>query len=284
MRVKAIQDLAQLPDPAFFEQVQEGMALCVSNAKRISDDCMALMDTKRVRGADILRIAAEEEGAKVLILLDAVRCPRAALPAEFGRQLQYFNDHLAKGIYAEYCRRRPATFEDVGRWVNRERKEFYLDGPNDVDWIFYNDILRRREETIYVDFVENDGQHVWHDPMMLEAIGLPFMRRTESPVLRLLNALTEAGCLASSALEIIAKVWRPAAIDEAFSWPALQELTLKTLEAMEQRGLLKTHADDVCAVIVNEWSFPMYALDLRKERVDKNELRQAQQQWSAGSW
>lgn len=280
MRVKAIQDLAQLSDPAFFEEVQEGMALCVSNAKRIGDDCVALMDTKRARGAEILRIAAEEEGVKVLILLDAVRCPRATFPAEFGRQLQYFNDHLAKGIYAEYCHRRPATFGDVRRWVDRERKEFYLDGPNDVDWIFYNDILRRREETIYVDFVENDGHHVWHDPLMLEALGLPLMRRAETPVLRLLNALSEAGCLSSSSLDTIAEVWRPTTIDDDLSWPDLRELNFKTLEVMEQRGVLKTQADEVCSVIVNEWSFPMYPLDLRKERVDKNGLRQVQQQWS----
>jgi hypothetical protein len=59
--------------------------------------------------------------------------------------------------------------------VDRERKEFYLDGPNDVDWIFYNDILRTREETIYVDFVENDGQHVWHDPTVLDELRLPLV-------------------------------------------------------------------------------------------------------------
>ncbi len=68
MRVKAIQDLAQLSDAAFFEQVAEGTALCLSNAKRIYDDHASLISEKRARGAEILRLAAEEEASKILIL------------------------------------------------------------------------------------------------------------------------------------------------------------------------------------------------------------------------
>jgi AbiV family abortive infection protein len=103
VRVRAIQDLAQLSDAVLYTELAQGLGLCAANAKRIADDCLLLAGDKRARGAEILRIAAEEEATKVLILLDAIRCPRSRLPTEFSRQLQYFNDHLAKGIYAQYC-------------------------------------------------------------------------------------------------------------------------------------------------------------------------------------
>lgn len=280
MRVRATPDLAQLADHEFFAEIQEGTALCLSNANRIHDDHVSLTAQKRVLGAEILRLAAEEEAAKVLILLDAVRCPRARLPEEFRRQLQYFNDHLAKGIYTQYCDRKPLDLTDAKRWVDRERKEFYLDGPNDVDWIFYNEILRAREETIYVDFVENDGQHVWHDPTVLDEIRLPFVMPRKNPVLRLVNALSDVGCLLSPALDIIAQIWRPLVLDDNFSAITLRDWNVKTLEAMDQRGVLRARTDEVYAVIVSQWLFPLWPLDLRKDPVDKSSLREIQQRWS----
>jgi AbiV family abortive infection protein len=280
VRVKAIQDLAQLSESALFTQIEHGTTLCVANAKRIHADCLSLVDQKRPRGAEILRLAAQEEAAKVLILLDAIRCPRATLPAEFARQLQYFNDHLAKGIYAQYCGLRPATLGEIREWVDLERKEFYLDGPNGVDWIFYNDILRRREETIYVDYVENDGQHRWHDPQRFEDVGLLLLMPARDPVLRLVNALNDAGCLVSAALEVIARIWRPVALDDDLAWSTLRDLNSKTLEAMQAQGLWTTQADEASGVIINEWLFPLYSIDLRRERVDKNQLRDVQQRWS----
>jgi len=264
----------------FFEQVAVGTALCLANAKQIHDDHASLVSARRPRGAEILRLTAEEEASKVLILLDAVRCPRTKSTAQFSRQLHYFNDHLAKGIYAQYCGLRPATFGEIHRWVDLERKEFYLDGPNDVDWIFYNDILRRREETIYVDYVESERDHLWHDPTKFDELALSFVMPSRNPVFRLVTALGDAGCLSSAGLALIAEVWRSIFIDDDFSWDSLHERNVKMLEHMEQKNLLKTKGDDVRGVIVNEWLFPLYPLDLTKERVDKNGLRDLQQQWS----
>lgn len=281
MCVKAIGDLAQLPDADLFAEVEQGASLCVANTKRIAEDYLFLANEKRPRGAEILRLASEEEASKVLILIDAIRCPRAESCNDFARQLKYFNDHLAKGIYAEYCGLNPVTFGEVKRWVDLERKKFYLDGPNDVDWIFYNDILRRREETIYVDYVESDGKHWWHDPTQLEELRVRFVMSARNPVLRLMNALNDAGCLASPALKVIAEIWRPVALDEDFSWDAARELNVITLEAMKKQGVLKDQdqAQEACSVIANEWLFPLYPLDLRKENVDKKELAEVRKRW-----
>ena len=279
MRIKAIQDLSQLTDDALFSEIAAGASLCLSNAQQIDGDSFLLNDLKRPAGSEILRLAAEEEAAKVLILLDAVRCPRVERQSDFNRQLQYFNDHLAKGIYAQYCWRRPHSFSAVREWVDRERKEYYLDGPNNVDWIFYNEILRQREETIYVDYVENDGAHYWHDPRCTDE--LKFMPpSSRSPTLQLVSALSKAGCLKPGALRILAKFWRAQAIDENLTVHALFDLNNNCLESLHAVGLLETDDSGVITTIANRWLFPLYPLDLGKDRVSKDELRNIQRDWS----
>ena len=62
--------------------------------------------------ACVLNNLATEEAAKVLVLVDAVRCPRNK-STEKSRTLGYFYDHLAKGIYAAVNNWSPADFADV---------------------------------------------------------------------------------------------------------------------------------------------------------------------------
>lgn len=279
---KAIQDLAQLQEAALFAEISRGAGLCVKNAKRISSDSLLLAKEKRTRGEKILRLAAEEEASKVLILLDAIRCPRTKRSHEFGRQLRYFNEHLAKGIYAQYCGLCPASFGEVRRWVDSERKQYRLDGPNGVDWIFYNDILRRREETIYVDYAEEDGQTWWNDPGQLEEIGNPF-QISEPPVLKLMNALNDAGCLATPTLTIIARTWQSVSLDDNCSWEVVRDLNLAILDAMRQQGLLKTQSEEIRIIIASNWLFPLYPLDLGKESVKSKELDAVRNLWGPES-
>jgi AbiV family abortive infection protein len=279
MRGKAIQDLVQLSDNELFLQIEEGARLCESNAKRLADDSTALDDLRRVQGAEILRIVSEEEAAKVLILLDAVRCPRARHEEAFARQLNYFNDHLAKGIYAQYSGMKPASFGEVREWIELERKEYYLDGPNGIEWMFYNDILHNREAPIYVDYTESDGDHTWQDPAKFCQV--PFrLRAQSSAIFRLVSSLSVAGFLRASALAVIAELWRPIEMCDDFSWDRLRELNATTLDKLNQDGLLNPEAAHAHTWILEEWLFPLHSLDLRKERVAKTVLREMQARWS----
>ena len=279
MRIRAIKDLSQLPDAELFEEIATGAELCAANARQIQLDSLKLDELNRTAGAKILRLAAEEEAAKVLILIDAVRCPRNEMPNDFARHLQYFNDHLAKGIYARYMCRRPHIFSDVREWVDRERKEYYLDGPNDVDWIFYNEILRSREEAIYVDYVENDGTHQWHDPRRLDDLGaiLPI---AWNPSLSIVSALFAAGLLTAGALRVIASTWRKQEIEDTFTAFAMFDLNNQTLKNLHNANLLATREPRILDEIANGWLFPLYGLDLRKDSVNKDGLREVQQSWT----
>jgi hypothetical protein len=55
----------------------------------------------------VLQGYAEEEAAKILILMDAVRCPPKLLQEKLIRIIGWFHNHLARLIYADavaWCR------------------------------------------------------------------------------------------------------------------------------------------------------------------------------------
>jgi hypothetical protein len=89
-------------------------------------------------------VIAEEEAGKFLILLDAVRCGRKRQKV-FAEQLERSHDRLAKGLYVATVSIRPAISAELLSYLEGLRVQLYLDGPNDVDWIFRNEVLSGRE-------------------------------------------------------------------------------------------------------------------------------------------
>lgn len=280
MRPRAIKDLSQLGDTEFFAELAKGLRLCLANALQLWRGALRLLAADRRQGFNILQLFVEEEAAKFHILLDAVRCPRQ--PADvLSRQLGYFNQHLAKGLYAWYynwfC---PADLAEIRHHMDRERKALYLDGPNDVDWVFQNDILRKREESVYVDYVaytdSSRDEHYWHcpNPRLLRIE----MSRTRPKVLDVALALHGVGMSDESALAAIADLWRAVPMDDAIQWPALRELNSRTLKILEEKQLLRARPKAIGSV-VNDWLFPLYPVNLRGLPVDREDLRQAQRNW-----
>ncbi len=200
MHEKAIADLDQLPDRRFFEEVSTGLQHIVENVTSIESDARRLTDQRRQRGAWILRAVAEEEAAKYLILLDAVRCSRGGRRL-LAAHLCRFNQHLAKGLYAKCAYLQSATFGELRKYIDQEREQYYLDGPNDIDWIFRNHILQHREESFYVDYVESDREHFWLSPQRYDE---PIYKYRPA-VIRLVQDLHTVGFSSSAALALIAK-------------------------------------------------------------------------------
>jgi AbiV family abortive infection protein len=282
MKTKAIKDLSQLSDKDLFEEIAEGLALVIENATRIEDDSIFLAESAHSRGCEILRSVAEEEAAKFLILLDAVRCDRSANSDNFSRQLGYFNEHLAKLIYAESSSFRLANFGEIRELIESMREEYYLDGPEGVEWIFPNRIIHERQKKMYVDYIESDGKHNWTSPEPLRCFekGNRIFCKLPTDVLKLVNALNEAGCTKPDALRVIGFKWRPVKMTDDFPIYKLRELNLETLEALEKNGLLGEQPQKVYTTIVNRWFFPLYSLNLRVEKVDQSSLRNIQKEWA----
>ncbi len=270
MKQKAIQDLAQLTDEDLFAEISNGMNLATTNAQSIEQDAMRLYDSKS-NSYDILMSVAREEAAKALILLDALRCPRES--PHFSRQLKRFNDHLAKGIYAEMCDMRPAIKEELCRYLDMEREQFYLDGPNDVDWIFPNRILHTRERNMYVDYIESDGEHYWLNPFRLDKA---FGHHTPM-VVAISAALKGTRCTEPCALREIARIWRAKPVENAMSYSALRQLNYDTLVSLEKHGVIDASEQDAVGLIVNHLPFPVYDTDLSLVKNDKKALETARE-------
>ena len=92
---RTIKDLVQLREPNFFETLAVGLQLLVEHVQRLWNGASVFRESHNSHAARVLTTVAEEEAAKVFILLDAVRCPRCP-PKRFSRQLGYFNSHLGR--------------------------------------------------------------------------------------------------------------------------------------------------------------------------------------------
>ena len=281
---RAIKDLCQLSDASLFEEVAAGIGHVVEVVDRLDAAARSLSEASERHPAQILRNMAEEEAAKVLILVDAVRCPHDK-QKEKSRTLGYFYEHLAKGIYAKVCKWSPADFAEVVCGVKRERVEYYLDGPSDVDWIFPNRITQQREDELYVGYARDDSEEegqcerYWVWPRNDDLFGY----RTH-PVIDVARALHQVGATAPAALAVVAEVWQPVEVRLEMRFDELAQLNLRTLEALEERSLLAAAPAEVHAKIRDRWPFPLWPLDLRVRKVERERLREVQRRWSPDDW
>lgn len=278
MKPRRIADLAQLSDKEVFPQVSKGLELIHENATRIWESVDTLAGRREFRAAEILKGVALEEAAKYLILLDAVRCPRKPDEKRYSDQLRKFNDHLARGLYAETCDWRPADFKEVRVGVERECKAYYLDGPNGVDWIFRNDIKREREEGLYVDYVQYDDKHEWVSPKTREAMAATFFFG-EPTALQLIRKLHGVGIANSPALTVVAEIWRPKQFTDDTHLNECCEIVTETLQALADGQLLASDDRETHAFIISRWPFPLYDLPMRILDVKEEELHEIQRNW-----
>ena len=275
MRSRAIKDLTRFRDSDLFSSVAEGLASTYENASRIAEGARILNENQNIRGARILESIAKEEAAKYLILLDAIRCPRTR-DDTLSRHFEKFNQHLAKGLYAEACNWKPRDFKEIKVLIQSQCDEYYLDGPSDVDWIFENWIIRQREEAFYVDYVDYDEEHAWLSPKSYEDISLaaPIHRRSPS-VVELVNDLHLVGFSKPDSLSIVAELWRPFSITDDTTFHDLRKLihhNLLQLPGAEVSMTVKTRIEET-------WPFPLYDLEMRQIPVSKTKLKEIQERW-----
>ncbi len=282
---RAILNLQQLADNALFETISEGISLIVNNAVDLNESSYCLNQAGKFRASEIMSGFAEEEAAKVLILIDFVRCPRDV--KERGRLLKRFYSHLAKRIYAMTCEYpNIASFGELKKLVDHERRAWYLDGPNDVDWIFRNAISTKREQDLYVDYVQNvtdeAGANFWVAPTdILVAPDEPLNSPSEYAVpdcVRLAQALSKAGAGSTDGLAEIANAWRGFQPKPETDRGQIRDLIADTLDRL---ALNCDCVDQPTAqFILWRWTFPMWPLEVT-EQGDNNDLREQRRAMTA---
>ena len=267
---RAIQDLARFSDERLFREISEGAEHLVENISRLDAAARTLSETDDRLTAAILGAFAAEESAKVLILLDVVRCPKNR-SKEKTRTLSYFYNHVGKYIYAEACRWQPARFQDTIDYVESDREPYYLDGPCGSDWIFRNDIEQLREQRLYVDFVREiaeDSEPFWVAPS--ERFPLyehSLFRYTTPPSVNLVATLHRAKVTKVPGLRVVAEIWRPFEPTPETSVDELISMNRRTLETFQNRGILDENRPQTEGyTYLDEWPFPLWSLEVGKNK------------------
>ena len=271
---RAIRDLDKFQDDRLFKEISDGIPLIVQNAISFDTTAHSLYQLKDFRASEIIRGFAVEEAAKVLILLDAVRCPRDS--GRLSKTLDCYYNHFSKRIYAEICSiPKIVSFKELCEFINLKCRRYILDGPKMVDWIISNSIISEREQEIYVDYVRDintaTDEYFWGIPEVLELD--PEKNEYESPdAVRLCHALSEAGAKSPEGLAIIAEIWRDFIPDQKTGREELCDLIASTLDRLTECG--QNEGDEsLVKNIMSYWSFPLWPLLPIKMSSDEGTLK-----------
>lgn len=272
MRHRAIKDLSQLSDSDLFIQVAKGLEHIVNNAQGFYADSELLATQLRGPSSRVLRTIAEEEAAKYLILIDAVRCHKQS--KDFTRQLGRFYCHLSRGIYAYIAIGQSPTFGELRSWVEEECKSLFLDGPEGYDYIYRNRILDRRESRMYVDYEKlEDGEHIWSTPRHHNEGMALSLQGVIPPVLATVLSLNKVGFASPQGLKLLSDIWQPISMADTITRSELREFIQNTCEEADRQALPGSRDIESTSRLTQYWQFPMYSLDMKLIDVSVDELQ-----------
>jgi len=258
-----------LKEDDFFEAVSEGLSRIIESVAAYDADREALSESKRPHGAEVLHALAQEEAAKYLILMDAVRCPKPRREAH----LRAFNDHVAKGIYVECLAWGPDCFGSIRRDAESERDQYFLDGPMGTDWDFKNRIMGERENLLYVDCVDdgNDGFQ-WVSPQS-DPEDLARLYASRSPIVDLVLAFHALGCSNVAALSVIAQKWAEVKVADDMRAIKLRKMNEETLDELAAAGVVDPREEVARSFVIEHWPFPLHSVELLRRRVTPADLK-----------
>jgi AbiV family abortive infection protein len=252
----------------------EGLEALAANLDGLVAEFDLSVSAKAYRAAEMVRNVGREEAGKFLILIDSCRAPDSH-PDQISRQFARAGDHLAKLIYDQIADYSIASQAELLRAVEKHRQELHLDGPNDYDWIFRNELIAERESVLYVDLVESEGELGWSSPTDAEEP----LRPPKS--LRLVDSLMKTGIVSPAGLPILQDAWRgfdPSADTHYAEWAK------RTTQALETFATGHNVGDSWGAAawsVVHIWPMPMVAIDIEMVRVKAADLAERREALSA---
>ena len=203
------------------------------------------------READVLQGFAEEEAAKILILMDVVRCPPKLISRRLGSIVHHFYNHLARLIYAKAQGWYAMDVSQLRKYVELERPEHYLDGYVGGEYIFPNWAVAARERLLYADIeVDEDQVPYWNKPGSY-TINLGFPNFVPM-ALRVVEALSAVGIFSRKGLDATAEIWGQLEFKDAETRVDAERLTKQLLLKLDVT--MQQEFDLLC----ERWQMPMY--------------------------
>lgn len=262
--------LANLQQARQLDIIAEGLPILIESADNLLAASKAL--DPHDRAATILNGHASEELAKVLILMDIVRCPPKLRSQRVGSMMTWFYDHLARLIYSDAQRWKPTDVRELQAYVDQHRKSHCVEG--DVgEYIMPNWTTWSRESLLYADIVSyEDGELIWHSPQaIMPSFGDP------GPW-QVCTALRGTGALTRNGLDIVSSIWSQTDFKDSQHWNDTQRLTHEMLLGLEKAKLITEAAHQgQLRSLYDHWQLPMYRIDFTRLELPLEDLRAEQQ-------
>lgn len=266
MKSRQFRQLASGPKDRRRRLLIEGLNAIAEHVANLANQAEAANEAQAFHAAKLVTNVATEEAGKFLLLLDGHRVQIGQ--KELGDHYHRAGDHLAKLLYAQMADYRIADYAELVEAVNRHRRRFHLDGPNEVDFIMPNDLISRRETPMYVDLIDAEGTLEWWTSYPEDWGVLP------GTAINLVLWIAESGLVSSEGLDALQSGWcdfDPASEDHCQDWAKRTRSALMTLFDNVSYG------DDLTRLawrIADEWPMPMVSLDLSED--DSMKIRDMQ--------
>lgn len=146
-----------------WQLLADGLQLLAASIEQLLEEIAQANTAGAYRAGHLACNVAREEAGKFLVLIDVAR--DRGSQKQMHSQLRRASSHPEKLMYAQMADYSIGDSNEMRRAIAAHRDRYYLDGPNDFDWIFPNDLITRRESAMYVDLVEYEGGDLdWNTP------------------------------------------------------------------------------------------------------------------------
>lgn len=265
--------LCQLDESARLAFIAEGLPVILRSAQGFWTAAEQLQTHRRE--AKVLEGYAEEEAAKILILVDAVRCPPKLVASRLNRIVGWFYNHLARLIYAEAVSWKPTHLAELREYVDRQRRGHYIEG-NAGEYIAPNWAVYQRESLLYADIeAYQDGKLEWSSPRD-PAYG--HFGSFRPPALRVVEAMEQVGMFTPDGLKAVSDIWGTLDYRDKEDHHDGEKLIEQLLTRLHAEGLmLDTAEKEHVGTLYNQWQIPMYNLEFSLIPVSLEELEAEQE-------
>lgn len=267
--------LCQLPEQDRLAFIAEGLPIILDSAQGFWKASQQL--NAHPREAKVLEGFAEEEAAKILILIDAVRCPPKLLSSKLNRIIGWFYNHLARLIYAEAANWRPMHLAQLRDYVDRQRRGHYIEG-HAGEYIMPNWTVYERESSLYADVeAYQDGELGWSTPCRPH-VGVKGFGSFPPTALRVAEAMQQLGLFTPKGLRATSDIWGSLEYRDKEDHHDGERLTKQLLVRLQNESLILDTAEEKhVSVLYQDWQVPMYNLDFSIIPVTLEELRAEQE-------
>lgn len=260
--------LCNLPTVRRLDLIAEGLPVILASAESFLSAAANLKLAPRE--ARVLEGFAEEEAAKILILIDLVRCPPKLVASLSGKIVRTFYDHLGRLIYGDAQSWRPVNVAQLREYVDNARQAHYLDGYAG-EYIVPNWSRYSREAAMYADIevLENGSAH-WSEPLQFGSVrGL-----SDPGSLMLGRAMAAAGMFTRAGLQVVADVWGEVEFVDTQGYNEQAKLTQTMFQQLDSAKVVTDAATaDHVRLLRHHWQLPMYHLDFKEVAVPLETLQ-----------